>query len=109
MHSLRWICFLTVKNPFTKRLKRPGCSNFAPTMKKAVALILIFFYLFIQTATVSAQCSVCTKTALQMGDKPARALNTGIIYLMLTPFLIVGFIGYRWWRGNKQADQEIES
>lgn len=51
---------------------------------------------------VNAQCSICTKTAGQLGEKPARSLNTGIIYLMLTPFAIVGFIGYRWWKNEKE-------
>ena len=48
-----------------------------------------------------AQCSVCTKTALQMGEKPAQGLNQGILYLMLMPFAIIGVVGYRWWRGQK--------
>lgn len=49
----------------------------------------------------TAQCSICTKTAQQMGEGPAKALNTGIIYLMLTPFAVVGLIVYRWWRNSR--------
>ena len=56
--------------------------------------------------TVPAQCSVCTKTVQQMGEKPAKALNSGILYLMMTPFLIVGVIGYRWWKSNKRYEEE---
>ena len=48
-----------------------------------------------------SQCSICTKTAQQMGHKPAQGLNAGILYLMFTPFAIVGFVGYRWWKNNK--------
>lgn len=58
------------------------------------------------TVTLQAQCSVCTKTALQMGEKPAQGLNSAILYLMLAPFAIVGFIGYRWWKGNKKLEEE---
>ncbi|MEJ7684695.1 MAG: hypothetical protein WKG06_43985 [Segetibacter sp.] len=29
-------------------------------------------------------------------------LNSGIIYLMLTPFAVVGFIGYKWWKNEKE-------
>ena len=57
--------------------------------------------LFITLNTVSAQCSICKKTAQQMGEKPAKALNAGILYLMVTPFAVVGFIGYRLWKQNK--------
>ena len=54
------------------------------------------------SSTTIAQCSVCTKSAQQLGEKPAKALNSAIIYLMLTPFAVAGFIGYRWWRNNKE-------
>ena len=54
----------------------------------------------------SAQCSVCSKTALQLGEKPAQGLNTAILYLMVMPFAIVGFIGYRWWKGNKKFEEQ---
>jgi hypothetical protein len=67
------------------------------------SLILIVFLLlfFIVPADSLAQCSICTKTAQQLGERPAKALNAGIIYLGLTPFLIIGYIGYRWWRNNQ--------
>ncbi|MBL7702243.1 MAG: hypothetical protein JNM14_08330 [Ferruginibacter sp.] len=58
------------------------------------------------SSQAGAQCSVCTKTASQMGEKPAQGMNSGIIYLMITPFAIVGFIGYRWWKGNKKQEEE---
>ncbi len=48
----------------------------------------------------AAQCSICAKTAQQMGEKPAQGLNSGILYLMLAPFILVGVIGYRWWKNN---------
>jgi len=53
--------------------------------------------------TASAQCSICTKTASQLGEKPAKGLNAGILYLMFTPLAIAGFIGYRWWKTNQEV------
>lgn len=58
------------------------------------------------TNQVTAQCSICTKTAQQLGEKPAEGLNSGILYLMLTPFAIVGFIGFRWWKNNKEVEAD---
>lgn len=49
-----------------------------------------------------AQCSICTKTAAQQGEMPAKALNGGIIYLMLSPLAIATYIGYRWWQREKE-------
>lgn len=53
--------------------------------------------------TLSAQCSICTKTAQQLGEKPARGMNTGILYLAFAPFAIVGYISYRWWKNNRPS------
>jgi len=66
-------------------------------MKKRIILIvmsLIFCFLFVQG--LSAQCSICTKTAQQLGEQPAKGLNAGIIYLASAPFLIAGYVFYRW-------------
>ncbi len=71
-------------------------------MKNFYPILWIFLLIFlINTYECAGQCSVCTKTALQLGEKPARGLNQGIIYLMLTPLAVMGFIGYRWWKNEK--------
>lgn len=65
---------------------------------KRIIVFLLFFY----TAPVLwAQCSICTKTAQQLGEGPAQGMNTGILYLAFAPFAIVGYIGYRWWKNNQ--------
>ncbi len=66
---------------------------------------LLFFLLITVTYLNSiAQCSMCTKTASQLGEKPAQGLNSGILYLMFTPFIIVGFVAWRWWKGNREME-----
>jgi hypothetical protein len=71
-------------------------------MKKCIQiLILLFFLSLMQPGSVQAQCSICTKTAQQLGERPAKALNGGILYLAAMPFLIFGYIGYRWWKTNR--------
>jgi hypothetical protein len=66
-------------------------------MKKLFFFVIV---LFVSTFAI-AQCSMCTKTAQQLGEKPAAGLNSGILYLMFAPFVIVGFVSYRWWKGQK--------
>jgi hypothetical protein len=68
-------------------------------MKKLIYIFLIIMAL--STGAVNAQCSICTKTAMQQGTKPAQGLNSGIIYLMLTPFAVAGYVGYKWWQSEK--------
>lgn len=69
-------------------------------------ILMLFFAALLLTVTAQAQCAVCTKTALQMGEKPAQGLNSAILYLMMSPFIIVGIIGYRWWKGNKKYEEQ---
>jgi hypothetical protein len=78
--------------------------NFATNkvaMKKRLMICLLVICCAFITTAVQAQCSICTKTAQQLGEGPAKGLNTGILYLAFAPFLIVGYIGYRWWKSNK--------
>ena len=65
--------------------------------KKAVfivSLLLLNVYSF-------AQCSICTRTAQQLGEGPAKDLNAGILYLAFAPVAIAGYIGYRWFKSHK--------
>jgi hypothetical protein len=70
-------------------------------MARGSLILIILVLFFILPADLSAQCSICTKTAQQLGEKPAKALNMGIIYLGLTPLIIMGVVGYRWWKNNQ--------
>ena len=76
-------------------------------MKKIVIIFLVSFQLLLLTNnTAIAQCALCTKTAQQLGEKPAEGLNSGILYLMIMPFALVGFIGFRWWKNNKVMEEQ---
>jgi hypothetical protein len=70
-------------------------------MARGSLILIILLLFFIMPADLAAQCSICTKTAQQLGEKPAKALNTGIVYLGLTPLIIMGVVGYRWWKNNQ--------
>lgn len=68
-------------------------------MKKwllVICSLLIFYF-------AEAQCSICTKTTQQLGEQPAKGMNSGILYLAFAPFAIVGYIGYRWWNSNRNS------
>jgi hypothetical protein len=67
---------------------------------------VVFFLMalfFLAPVLAEAQCSICTRTAEQLGEKPAKGLNAGILYLAFTPLAIIGFIAYKWWQKNKHA------
>jgi len=70
------------------------------TMKKFLPIVFMIMLFTGMYGLADAQCAMCTKTAQQLGEKPALGLNSGILYLMLMPFAIVGFISYRWWKNR---------
>jgi hypothetical protein len=72
--------------------------NFSVKKHRLATLVLCFF--LITPPGVKAQCSICTRTAQQLGERPAKALNKGILYLAFTPLAIFGIIGYRWWKSE---------
>ncbi len=68
--------------------------------KRAISISFIIIISLFPIHYSAAQCSICTKTAQQLGEKPARGMNSGIIYLGIAPFLIAGFVFYRWRKSN---------
>jgi hypothetical protein len=73
-------------------------------MKKCLLIFSVFLFLVLLQLTADAQCAMCTKTASQLGEKPALGMNQGILYLMGAPFMIVGIIAYRWWKNQKEVE-----
>lgn len=72
-------------------------------MKQQVYKMMIcVVVLLLINQMADAQCSICTKTASQLGEGPAKALNSAIIYLAGAPLAIMGYIGWRWWKNEKE-------
>jgi hypothetical protein len=73
-------------------------------MSKRLFFIVLFVLLLAAAPQVKAQCAICTRTAQQLGEKPALALNKGIIYLAAAPLAIFCVIGYRWWKNYRDFE-----
>lgn len=76
-------------------------------MKKYLPYILILFFGFASLDS-NAQCSMCQATAetsRDAGSSNSEGLNKGIMYLFFTPYLIIGTVGYFWWKKRKEAQE----
>lgn len=78
--------------------------------KKYIYFILIVVCVFLNTAQSIAQCAMC-KTSVESDldsgkGSIATGLNTGILYLMAIPYLILMAGGYIFFR--KQVDAKIK-
>lgn len=64
-------------------------------------LFFVVCFLFIQFST-NAQCAMCRAALSSEGNKvKAQAVNDGIVYLMVIPYLLVAAIGYAVYRMKK--------
>lgn len=72
--------------------------------RKYMAFLVCMLVAVLQVTLLQAQCSICTKTASQLGAGPAEALNSAILYLAAAPFAIMGYIGWRWWKTEKSLE-----
>ncbi|RAJ75425.1 hypothetical protein CLV59_10939 [Chitinophaga dinghuensis] len=70
---------------------------------KKLCYITLMGWMLTFSNQLMAQCSLCTKTAQQLGEGPAKGLNNGILMLALTPLVIIGFLAFRWWKSNQEA------
>lgn len=75
--------------------------------------ILVIAFIFIQNTTASAQCPMCRtglESNLKNGGTMGRGINTGIMMLLVMPYLLVGGIAYIWIKNKKgKEDQDIEA
>lgn len=83
------------------------------SFKKYLPLLLLLL-LFIGVPMIAeAQCPMCRMTAesnLANGGQEGEGLNNGILYMLLTPYLLIGVIGYVWWRNRrKEEDFDLET
>ncbi|MFL9843099.1 hypothetical protein [Flavobacterium rhizosphaerae] len=70
-------------------------------MLKKLFYILVFLLLSSQSAV--AQCAMC-RAALSSSEQTAQAegVNSGIVYLMIFPYLMVAIVGYAVYRLRKK-------
>jgi len=68
--------------------------------KKFFILFLIFF----TSKTAFPQCAMC-KAVVENGDiSMAEGVNSGITYLMVFPYLLIGLLFFTIYRYNKKAN-----
>ena len=81
-------------------------------MKKWLLILGIFTLSLVSPIELKAQCPMCRMSAesnLKNGGTAGKGLNTGILYMLLTPYLLVGVLGYIYYRGKPgDGDGELD-
>lgn len=64
------------------------------------------FFLLVFSVSANAQCAMCRAALASEGNTTkAQAVNDGIVYLMVIPYILVGTIGYYIYRMKKKKKQ----
>lgn len=76
--------------------------------KYILTLVALMFSLSVITPdTAHAQCPMCRMSAesnMKNGGTAGKGLNKGILYLFFTPYLIIGTLGFLWWKHKKKQE-----
>lgn len=82
-------------------------------VQKYILGILLAFTLSTAVAPVAveAQCPMCRMSAesnLKNGGSAGKGLNNGILYMLATPYILIGAVGYVWWRNRRRKEEEFD-
>lgn len=81
-------------------------------MKKAIIFLFIVLLSFGFSSNAYSQCAMCSVTAEQSvknGNSQGKGLNTGIIYLLVIPYLMITTVGIFWYRGQQRKKKLEET
>lgn len=80
-------------------------------MKKFLPFLIVVLVM-VACLPSHAQCAMCAgqvESATDAGSSVALGINKGVLYIFMMPYLIMGTIGYFWWRGRKKNAVENQN
>ena len=80
-------------------------------MNKVFKILFLTLLILVVAHVAYSQCAMCTEVADEAsrnGNSAGDGINKGVLYLFLSPYLIVGTIGFIWWRIRRKAQQELQ-
>jgi cbb3-type cytochrome oxidase subunit 3 len=78
-------------------------------MKRIFFAIVILFLLACLSTDLLAQCPMCKMAAesdMKAGGTAGRGLNSGILYMLSVPYLLVGGVAFIWWKNRRNQDDD---
>lgn len=75
-------------------------------LKRCSTILILFLILLLSSVELEAQCAMC-RTQLEnnvSNGNPgiAAGINTGILYLLIMPYLMVMVLGYFWYKNSRK-------
>lgn len=67
-------------------------------------IVLFLFFAILASFSSYAQCAMCRAVVEQGGEEVAEGINSGIVYLMIFPYLTIAVGLYFLYRNWKKAN-----
>jgi len=71
---------------------------------------IILLFVLVADGELSGQCPMCKMSAeqnLKDGGTAGKGLNKGILYMLTIPYMLVGGLGFLWWKNRRRLSDEI--
>ena len=73
---------------------------------KILFLVLVLLVFALEVQAQCPMCRIAAESNLENGGSEGKGLNLGILYILATPYLLVGTIGFIWWRNRRRQVEE---
>lgn len=73
--------------------------------------LLTLVLIMVSGSDLIAQCPMCRMSAesnMANGGTAGNGLNGGILYMLATPYLLVGVVAFLWWKNRKKVDEMMD-
>lgn len=80
--------------------------------KLLIILSILMAAIFIAPTTSLAQCPMCKismESNLNNGGTAGQGLNKGILYLFSLPYMIIGGLGFYWYKNQRLIGEDTPS
>lgn len=78
-------------------------------MKKLLLIVVLSTIGVVQTFAQCAMCRSSLENNFSNGDPGiAAGINSGILYLLVLPYLTVMVIGYLWYKSTRNGEKKLD-
>lgn len=91
-----WLLYLILRSDFIPFFKG---FRISPMMKRNI----LFLTVIILSFNGYGQCAMCKAVVEQGGEEVAEGINSGIVYLMAFPYVVVAIAAYLFYKNWKKT------
>jgi hypothetical protein len=72
-------------------------------LKRLLFFLLITWFVALYSNHTNAQCAMCKAQLEKRDNAKNTGINSGILYLMIFPYVLIGGVAYFWIKSNRKA------